>query len=54
MYFVVQSLWLKMRYLMEEKIFHILPTLMFITAPEKARFKSHIRAKKCLFVTLFF
>jgi hypothetical protein len=31
---------------MKHKSFHILPTLMFITAPTKARFKSHIGEKR--------
>jgi hypothetical protein len=31
---------------MKQKVFHILPTLTVITAPKRARFKSHIVAKR--------
>jgi hypothetical protein len=46
MYFVAHSPWVRMRYSMKQKVFHILPTLTLITAPKRARFKSHIVAKR--------
>jgi len=45
MYFVLQGPWVRMRYSMKQKAFHILPTLTFITVNKRARFKSQEQKK---------
>jgi hypothetical protein len=43
-----------MQYSIKQKAFHILPTVTFITAPKKARFKSHIGAKSNVCLPYYF